>query len=241
MLEIPQSTCRGILNSGPVLLDAGLVTPSAKRPLVVELVGPAGVGKTTLLQMLSQRDKTIKANFNISKNRYARGTLPLLSTLVSLHQPYKGLLWKEMKRILYLQVLRQMLRQELTKNHSAIVLDEGPVYMLSRMRVLNPNVLGSLSFKKWWHAAIKEWASTLDVIIWLDAQDSTLIRRIRTRNQPYPISDMSDSSARKFIALYRSAFQCVIAELTIPSGPAVFRFITDQDTTEQIADKILTR
>ena len=229
------------MNSGQVLLDADLVDPSAKRPLVVELVGPAGVGKTTLLQLLSQRDRTIKANFNISKDRYARGTLPLLSTFLGLHQPYQGLLWKEMKRILYLQVLHQMLKQESTKNYSAIVLDEGPVYMLSRMRVFNPQAIGRLSFKKWWHAAITEWASTLDVIIWLDAQDSTLIRRIRTRNQPYPISDMSDSSARKFISLYRSAFQCVIAELTIPSGPEVFRFITDQETTEQIADKILNR
>lgn len=235
MLEMRQST------SGPVLLDSDVVIPSVKRPLVIELVGPAGVGKTTLLRILSQRDRTIKADFNISKNRYARETLPLLTTFLRLHQPYKGLLWKEMKRILYLQGLHQTLKQEARKNHSAIVLDEGPVYMLSRMRVFNPQALGRLSFKKWWHAAITEWANTLDVIIWLDAQDSTLIRRIRTRNQPYPISDMSDSSAHKFISRYRSAFQCVIAELTIPSGPKVFRYMTDQETTDQIADKILNR
>lgn len=210
----------------------------ANRPLVLELVGPAGAGKTTLLEILSRRDNKVRAGLRIPKTRYFRDAVLLLPTFLRIHRPYRKVLWKEMKRILYLKALHRLLRQEEAKGYKAIVLDEGPVYMLSRLRVFGGEAIQNLSFEKWWQSAINQWANTIDGIVWLDAEDPTLADRVRTRNQPYPIKDISDSSMKNFFALYRAAFEHVITELTANDGPEVIKFLTDRDSTDQIADTL---
>ena len=212
-----------------------------KRSIIFELVGPAGAGKTTLLKSLSLTDNGIRAGFTISKHHYVRTAFLLLPTFVRLHQPFKGIRVKEMKRILYLQTLHRLLQFELSKGYRAIVLDEGPVYMLSRLKVFGGDHLQGLSFEKWWQSAIDMWSKTLDAIIRLDANDAVLITRISERNQPYPVQDMSTSSLAKFFASYRAAFEQVIAEMTAANGPKVIKFVTDTTPTEQIANEISLR
>lgn len=214
-------------------------TFAAKQPLVLELVGPAGAGKTTLLKVLSQRDQKIRVGIHIPKTRYLTDTFLLLPTFLRIHRPYQGILWKEMKRILYLKSLHRLLEGEKAKGYRAIVLDEGPVYMLSRLRVFGGEAIQGLSFEKWWQSAINQWANTVDAIVWLDAKDSVLAHRIRERDQPYPLKDISDSSISRFFARYRVAFERVISELTAGGGPEVIKFSTDQETTAQIANRIL--
>jgi len=211
----------------------------AQRSLVFELVGPAGAGKTSLLKILAQRDKGIRAGLRIPVSRYLAAALLLLPTFLRIHRPYKGFQWREIKRILYLTALHRLLQREASKNYRAIILDEGPVYMLSRLRVFGGEAIESHSFEKWWKGAISEWANTIDAIVWLDAEDPILADRIRARDQPYPVKDISDSSVRKFLARYRAAFNHVIAELTVGDGPKVFKFVTDRESTDQIANKIL--
>src|SRR4029453_15029863 len=107
-------------------------------------------------QNLRKRDKQIRAGLRISRTTYIKEAFLLLPTFLDIHRPYKPILWKEMKRILYLKALHQLLQRETTQNHIAIVLDEGPVYMLSRLRVFGGETIQSLSFEKWWHAAITQ-------------------------------------------------------------------------------------
>ena len=247
----PSRTCRhkyrapinsAIVNSLQRLMIRSMAvnTISPKRSLILELVGPAGAGKTTLLQILGQRDKRIRAGLRIPKHGYIKGVFLLLPTFLRIHRPYRGILWKEMKRILYLKALHQLLKQEAAKSYRAIVLDEGPVYMLSRLRVFGGGAIQGLSFEKWWQSAINEWANTVDAIIWLDADNPTLAQRIRTRNQPCPVKDMTDSSLHVFFGRYRAAFEQVISELTAGDGPEVIKFVTHREATEQIADRILS-
>jgi deoxyadenosine/deoxycytidine kinase len=203
------------------------------------LVGPAGAGKSTLSQLLSDRDQRIRAGLRIPIRRYLKWALLLQPTFLRIHNPYRRILWKEMKRILYLQVLHEIIEQEASKNDQPIVLDEGPVYMLSRLRVFGGAAIESASFESWWQTAITQWAATVDAIVWLDADNPILAHRIRTRDQPYPIKDMSDSAVYKFFARYRTAFEKVISEMTTNAGPQVMKFITHEEPVERIADFIL--
>lgn len=215
-----------------------LNTFAAKRSLILELVGPAGAGKSTLLKLLGERDKRIRTGLCIPRSRYIKQALLLLPTFLHIHRPYQGILRKEMKRILYLKVLSQLIEQEAAKGYKAIILDEGPVYMLSRLQVFGGQAIQSLSFEKWWRSAINQWANTVDTIVWLDAEDPVLAHRIRTRNQPSPVKDTTDSSIYKFSARYRAAFGQVISQLTASGGPEVIKFVTDRQSIEQIADRI---
>jgi hypothetical protein len=156
-----------------------------------------------------------------------------------IHNPYRRILWKEMKRILYLEVLHEALQRQASNEPGAIILDEGPIYILSRLRVFGGDVVDSISFQRWWSTAIKRWASTVDAIVWLDAADPILAFRIRTREQPCPINDQTDSALFKFLARYRTAFEKVITELTAVAGPRVIKFSTDQESLEQIAERVL--
>ena len=216
-----------------------LNTFAPKRSLILELVGPAGAGKSTLLKALGARDKRIRAGLYIPRSNYIKQALLLLPTFMRIHRPYRGILWKEMKRILYLKALCQLLEQEATKGYTAIILDEGPVYMLSRLQVFGGDAIRAVSFEKWWQSAIHQWANIVDTIVWLDAEDPVLAHRIRTRNQPSPVKDTTDSSIYKFSARYRAAFGQVISQLTAGDGPGVIKFVTDAQSMEQIADRIL--
>jgi deoxyadenosine/deoxycytidine kinase len=209
------------------------------RSLVLELVGPAGAGKSSLLRVLSQRDQTIRAGLPIPRHRYVAGAFPLLPTFLDLHRPYRRVLWKEMKRILYLETLHKLLKREASGNHKAIIFDEGPVYMLSRIQVFGHKALNTGFFEEWWHTSVSHWANLVDVIVWLDADDSVLAQRLRTRNQQYPIGDTTDRSLREFLARYRLAFERVISELTACNGPKVIRFTTHDQSIKQIADKLI--
>ena len=212
---------------------------AAGRPLVIELVGPAGSGKSTLLQTLVRRDGSIRAGVRAPVSAYVEGTFPLLPTFLRIHRPYRGLLWKEMKRILYLQALERLLRREAAESHGTIILDEGPVYMLSRLRVFGGEAIESPSFESWWRGAVGRWAGALDALVWLDAPDAVLARRVRMRGQPYPLKDTSEPALCKLFSSYRAAFERVVSELTADGGPEVFKFATDRQSPEQVADRIL--
>ena len=209
------------------------------RSLVLELVGPAGVGKSSLLRVLSKSDQTIRPGLQIPGHRYVAGAFSLFPTFLDLHRPYRGFFWKEMKRILYLEALHKLLKREASGNHRAIIFDEGPVYMLSRIQVLGHDALKTDCFEEWWQASVSQWANLVDVIVWLDADDSILAQRLRARNQPYPIKDRTDRSLREFLARYRSAFERVISELTACDGPRVITFTTHNESVKQIADKLI--
>jgi thymidylate kinase len=94
--------------------------------------------------------------------------------------------------------------------------------------------------QRWWRAALQRWAATLDVIIWLDAPDAVLAQRIRTRNGTHPCAEWGDRALYEFFARWRAGYQHVVSQLTEVHGPKVMKFATDQESTDRIADRILT-
>ena len=125
--------------SGPRATEPAARAASRSGSLhVVELVGTAGAGKTSLLEALANSGVTIRAGFRLRKHWHVLPAFALVPTFVALHRPFRGVLWKEMKRITYLATLRHRL-QEQRKGSRPVVLDEGPVYMLARLRVLGGN------------------------------------------------------------------------------------------------------
>jgi hypothetical protein len=212
---------------------------SAGRPTVVELVGVAASGKTSLLHALGRGDPTLQAGLRPPRIRHMAQILPLLPTFLALHWPYRGLLRKEMKRITYLRTVYGMLHGELPGRPRAVILDEGPVYMLARLRVYGGERIRTATFERWWRGTVAQWARTVDLIVWLDAPDITLLQRSRTRDQVHQLQRLSEVRAQQFLAAYRQAYETVVGALTELSGPAVLRVRSDQQSVEAIRDQVL--
>lgn len=224
-----------VVKIGPVYRPAR----PANRPIVVELVGVAAAGKSSLLRALAERHPTVQAGLRPPKGRHLAQALALLPTFLALHWPYRGLLWKEMKRITYLRTLDRMLHGELPRRPRAVVLDEGPVYMLARLRVHGGERILSPAFERWWRKALAQWAGTVDLVVWLDAPDPILMQRAQTRSQVHELQRLSDARAREFIASYRRAYETVVGGLTEAAGPQVMRVRSDQASVDQLVARIV--
>jgi hypothetical protein len=217
---------------------AVMPSPVLLRPLTVELVGPAAAGKTSLLLALAREHRLWRAGLRPPKLRYLRTAVGLVPTFLELHRPYRGLLWKEMKRITYLGTLRRVLEDTGSRRSSTVILDQGAVYMMARLLVFGDERLRSAPFQRWWGQAMEQWARALDILVWLDAPDPVLIERIRSRKQPHPVKGLTDGAIGEFMAAYRAAYDQVLGGLVAAGGPKVLDVRTDREPLEQLARRV---
>jgi thymidylate kinase len=208
--------------------------------MVAELVGVAAAGKSSLLRALGERCPTLRAGVRPSRSRHLAYVLPLVPTFVGLHRPFRGVLWREMKRIAYLRTLDRMLEGPAVRRHPAVVLDEGPVYMLARLRVYGGERIRSAAFERWWQREVEHWARRVDLVVWLDAPDPVLLGRLRARPQFHRVERRSDADAGRFFASYRRAYESVVGGLAGGSGPRVVRARSDRESIEQLVHRVVT-
>ena len=206
------------------------------RAVIVELVGPAGAGKSTLAEGVSSTDKTVRAGlglWGLPRPDLLRSALALIPTIIAaaLAGGRSRLRWGEAAQMIRLGALRRAVRRESTQ-HRVILLDEGPVFALSWLEVFfarnGERVRGA-----WRRRAIAEWAALLDVVVFIDASDSTLAQRIRTREKPHGLKAGSDAEIFGFSAGFRKAFDRVISEMEKTSHLVVDALQTDRAPVEQ--------
>lgn len=216
------------------------VTPTSPplRPLTVELVGPAAAGKSSLLLALTREHRMWQAGLRPPRYRHLATAVSLAPTFLALHRPYRGLLWKEMKRITYLRTLQRVLEDPGSRRSRTVILDEGAVYMMARLLVFGGETVRSAAFDRWWRDAIERWARALDILVWLDAPDPILIQRLRSRGQPHPVKGLSDAAIGRFITTYRAAYDRVLGGLAAAHGPALVAVHTDQESLDQAARRV---
>ena len=217
-----------------------------KPLLIMELVGPAGAGKTTLSRTLRRRNPTIQigSEIELQKIKYAPVFLGNFMSLlpIFLHQLRHGqsFTWDEIKYLVYLKGWSKVLRQEAGTGDAAILLDHGPVYKLATLHEFGPEKLKADNFEKWWDKMFKQWASTLDMVIWLDAPDPVLEKRINSRDQNHLVKGKTETEIVHFLARYRSSYEQTLAKLKTHGEPLLLQFDTSRTSIDQIADEILS-
>jgi hypothetical protein len=133
-----------------------------------------------------------------------------------------------------------VLQRDLKKNPRVIVLDQGPVYLLAEMREFGPEYLKSKEAEKFWQELYCRWAATLDMIVWLDAEDSYLLERIQTRVKDHVVKNEAAPIVFEFLERYRRAYNYLLSALeTCKSGPRILRFDTSRYKPGEIVDCLL--
>jgi len=216
-------------------------------PLIIELVGLAGSGKTTLSHALNRRSEKIQLGAEIELRKlkhipvFVRNTPPLLPIILHRSRYSRWFTWEEIKYVVYLKGWPHVLGQQQQAAHGdeAILLDHGPVFKLATLNAFGPEYLKTEKVKTWWNNMFKQWASRVDIIIWLDAPDTILEQRINSRNQRHAVKGKTKTEVLQFLARYRMSYEEILAKLMTDQGPVLFQFDTSQTSIEQVVEEVL--
>jgi cytidylate kinase len=108
------------------------------------------------------------------------------------------------------------------------------------MREFGPEYLRTEDAEKFWQDLYCKWACTLDMIVWLDAADFSLLERIRTRDQDHIVKNESEPRMIEFLERYRRAYDFTVSELSAKKpGIRILRVDTSKQKTEEIVDRML--
>lgn len=187
--------------------------------MVVELVGPAGAGKSTLAQNVHRADPNVHVGLSIwglPRRRLISGAIALVPTVIVAAVRKRRLRWREVAQMIRLDALRRVLRRAKKagkRGGKTILLDEGPVFAISSLDLAIAQRGGKVP-DKWRRRALKRWARLLDTVILIDAPDAKLAERIRTRAKRHRMAKGSDVEIQRFAKGFRNAFARVIGDLT---------------------------
>jgi len=217
-----------------------------RKPRVVEIIGPAGAGKTTLYNELSRYSDCIQLSNFPDVRKFANAPffivygLQLIPSLLRISQSNdRQLNRREFAWLTILSGWPTALQKELKKNNSIVVLDQGPVYLLSEISELGPEYLRKPAAALLWRDLYSRWAKILDIVVWLDAEDHDLIERIRSRDKEHEVKNESAETISRFLERYRIAYRRTISSL-LANCPEIkiLRFDTSRISPEEMANQL---
>jgi AAA domain len=208
-------------------------------PRLVELAGPAGAGKSATRQAL------------IARSQAGNGTiwgLPVLSLLINgmeltpsfvpLWREARSPLWEETRHMVRLRTLQRAFKRGGSEGN-VVILDEGPVFALARLRGFGHPIMRSERSAHWWRGTLHEWAGLVDTVVVLDAPDGVLAQRIRSRPEDHEVKQGSDQEVAAWMARFRQALDWVLDRLALESDITVHRLDSSLGTPEQLAEQAL--
>ena len=221
---------------------------SSGRSKIIEIVGPAGAGKSTLYRALQGSPECIHlGNFPdvrkwVAAPFYISNGIQLIPKLRRLSRSESRCLTK--REFAWLSILHgwsDLLREESLHNGRAIVLDQGPVYLLAELLLFGPEYLRRSSAESLWQGLYERWSATLDMVIWLDAADDILLERIRTRQQDLVVKDRPAAEVYEYLDSYRTKYDQLLSILTAHKKALKIRcFNTGTLHTQNIVNELLS-
>lgn len=211
--------------------------------MVMEVVGLAGSGKSTIFHALIQQNENIQAGCSLKKSVYLAFLISIAPMLI-LTLPYqyrnnRWLSWKEIRVMVYLKATNYILKKQTVNNHNVTILDQGPVFMLTWLRVFVLNSVRSRRLNKWWDDMLNQLSAQLDMIIRLEAPYKILAERIHERKKTHRIKGQSDQDVYELLTRYQISYDHIITRLTRNGGPKVSSFNTYHKTLNDIVDRIV--
>jgi shikimate kinase len=220
-------------------------------PFIFELTGPAGAGKSTIARAILKMDPTIRSAIPPSVKEvrnipfFTINTLRLVPVLFRLFSNDISRMDRDI--LVALDLLEGWTFQPNNYNQreaKKLMMDQGPVFMLSYVKLYGPAVIRSEKLRAWRKFIYSRWASTLNLIVWLDTSDSILIERVRNREKSHGIKMKTDIAAAEFLDSYRKSYEEDISILSRYNNHLkIVQIDTEQcsieDTVKQIYSRIL--
>lgn len=217
-----------------------------QRPEIVEVVGPAGAGKTTLFDALQKTVPKIQTAFqpDVRDPRFILFFIKHILLLVPLFIRLRGsgdrsLTRQEMAWMAILNGWPELLKKEILKDKKMLLIDQGPIFLMTILSEFGPRSLRSAKTLVWWQRVCELWAHTLDTVIWLDTSDETLTKRIRSRRKAHLVKEEKDQTVHEFLFRCRVMYDHVIKGLRAGNRRIrVLRFDTGRYSLDELVHEI---
>jgi shikimate kinase len=212
---------------------------------VIEIIGPAGAGKSTLYRALAEFDlcfiqEPLPPVWNIDYLPFfIKNFIALLPVLFHLYT--KGGRRPTRQELAWMAMLNgwpELLNQKTKDSRKIILLDQGPIFLMATLLEFGPPGLQNEEIWGWWKKIYARWMKVLDLIVWLDANDDLLTRRIRTREQDHDVKEASDQQVRAFLAQWRKVYDQVMKAMSLDNPNLRIAVI---DTEKNSVDEIVAR
>lgn len=214
----------------------------ARPPRALELVGPAGSGKTTLYRALAARCPAIAPGVPFGGLGHLRLGAAHTARFLPAWLAAGGRFFdeKELRSLDYVIGWAEGV-ERLPRGGAIAAFDHGPIFRIARLRAFGPPLVRGAAFRRWSEAAVRRWAKLLDAVVWLDAPDTLLAGRIDARDERHRMKGGEAEQTQRFLARYREAYDALIAELVAAGGPAPIRVDTSREPPDAIAERLLAQ
>lgn len=210
---------------------------------VVELAGPAGAGKSTVMSLLRGGAPDASSGGH-STGRTHRRTAALalrsagdwfpvaLSALM--RSPLKG---RELVRhVVRLRTMQDELPTLRSASAGVLLLDEGPVLSLAKISRAC-EVAGSAGLRRYCDSALAVWAESLHMVVYLDAVDPVLAGRINERRKHHAVKGLDSAQVRSFLTWYRRHYSSILDSMSA-RGVQVVHMDTSTASAADVAKRV---
>ncbi len=213
--------------------------------VVVEVIGPAGAGKTTLVRALRHQGVPVRDQRPLGVlertaelRRVTRTFLPSYLRGFA-HSRFFNL--EEMRRLIYVRSWQRAITRPPAADGSITILDHGPIFMMGMLLEFGPELVASAAFEQWLDESLQYWGKSLHWIIWLDAPNDQLVHRVEERQRYHAIKGRSHAEACAYLNRCRRSFDRLLSRINISGGPEILRFQTDLLSPDDMATRFLER
>jgi|GEM_PF-4705292 hypothetical protein len=215
------------------------------HPMLIEIVGVAGSGKTTLRTMLHEMDPQIDLVPPPRKSFYMIPVMKIymqwFPTYVKLASQTRWFTWHEIKLMCYLENWLPYLRRHSVERDMVVILDPGSIYWLTALKWFGPNLTKTPKFEAWWEEMRLKWMNAIDFIVWLDAPTPLLLERVLDRDEWHESKLLSSEEAARRFDVYRQGYMELVSQYSLKKKDHALVFHTDKTPADEIFQQVKTK